>query len=98
MGSLSLSETDTTKSYIDKYDKKLLEVSSNTNLKKNIKIKLNNKNDFIDINNNEKTDKNEILTSEKIKWFIDEDKRIFNNEIHYFDHPYFGIVISVNEI
>ena len=26
------------------------------------------------------------------------DKRIFNNEIHYFDHPYFGIVISVNEI
>lgn len=98
MGSLSLSETDTTKSYIDKYDKKLLEVSSNTNLKNNIEIKLNNKNDFIDINNNEKTEKNEILTSEKIKWFIDEDKRIFNNEIHYFDHPYFGIVISVNEI
>jgi hypothetical protein len=34
--------------------KKLLEVSSNTNLKNNIEIKLNNKNDFIDINNNEK--------------------------------------------
>ena len=98
MGLLSLSGTDTTASYIDKYDKKLLEVSSNTNLKNNIEIKLNNKNDFIDINNNEKTEKNEILTSEKIKWFIDEDKRIFNNEIHYFDHPYFGIVISVNEI
>jgi hypothetical protein len=98
MGLLSLSETDTTASYIDKYDKKLLEVSSNTNLKNNIEIKLNNKNDFIDINNNKKTEKNEILTSERIKWFIDEDKRIFNNEIHYFDHPYFGIVISVNEI
>ena len=98
MGLLNLSETNTTESYIDKYDKKLLEVSSTKNLKNNIEIKLNNKNDFIDINNNEKTDKNEILTSEKIKWFIDEDKRIFNNEIHYFDHPYFGIVISVNEI
>ena len=98
MGLLSLSGTDTTASYIDKYDKKLLEVSSNTNLKNNIEIKLNNKNDFIDINNNKKTEKNEILTSERIKWFIDEDKRIFNNEIHYFDHPYFGIVISVNEI
>ena len=98
MGLLSLSGTDTTASYIDKYDKKLLEVSSNTNLNNNIEIKLNNKNDFIDINNNKKTEKNEILTSERIKWFIDEDKRIFNNEIHYFDHPYFGIVISVNEI
>ena len=98
MGLLNLSETDATKSYIDKYDKKFLEVSSTKNLKNNIEIKLNNKNDFIDINNNKKTEKNEILTSERIKWFIDEDKRIFNNEIHYFDHPYFGIVISVNEI
>ncbi|MDB2534779.1 peptidoglycan binding protein CsiV [Gammaproteobacteria bacterium] len=98
MGLLNLSETDTTESYIDKYDKKLLEVSSTKNLKNNIEIKLNNKNDFVDINSNKKTDKNEILTTEKIKWFIDEDKRIFNKEIHYFDHPYFGIVISVNEI
>jgi hypothetical protein len=98
MGLLNLSETDTTESYIDKYDKKFLEVSSTKNLKNNIEIKLNNKNDFVDINSNKKSEKNEILTTEKIKWFIDEDKRIFNKEIHYFDHPYFGIVISVNEI
>jgi hypothetical protein len=98
MGLLNLSETDTTESYIDKYDKKFLEVSSAENLKNNIEIKLNNKNDFVDINSNKKSEKNEILTTEKIKWFIDEDKRIFNKEIHYFDHPYFGIVISVNEI
>ena len=98
MGLLGLSQTDTTESYIDKYDKKLLEVSSDKNLKNNIEIKLNSKNDFIDMNNNKKTDKNEILTSEKIKWFIDEDKRIFNNEIHYFDHPYFGVVVAIKEI
>ena len=98
MGLLNLSQTDTTESYIDKYDKKLLEVSSNKNLKSNIEIKLNSKNDFINMNNNKKTDKNEILTSEKIKWFIDEDKRIFNNEIHYFDHPYFGVVVAIKEI
>jgi hypothetical protein len=98
MGLLGLSQTDTTESYIDKYDKKLLEVTSNKNLKNNIEIKLNSKNDFIDMNNNKKTDKNEILTSEKIKWFIDEDKRIFNNEIHYFDHPYFGVVVAIKEI
>ena len=97
IGLLGLSQTDTTESYIDKYDKKLLEVSSNKNLKNNIEIKLNSKNDFIDMNNN-KNDKNEILTSEKIKWFIDEDKRIFNNEIHYFDHPYFGVVVAIKEI
>ena len=36
----------------------------------------------------------EIIAQEK----IDPNKRIFNNEIHYFDHPYFGIVLSVNEI
>jgi hypothetical protein len=50
------------------------------------------------MDNNKKTDKNEILTSEKIKWFIDEDKRIFNNEIHYFDHPYFGVVVAIKKI
>jgi hypothetical protein len=98
MGLLSMPEIDITESYIDKYDKKLLEVSSAKNLKNNIELKLNNKNDFVDINSNKKTEKKGILTSEKIKWFIDEDKRIFNKEIHYFDHPYFGIVISVNEI
>ena len=30
--------------------------------------------------------------------FIDNEKRIFNEEIHFFDHPYFGVVVSVNEI
>jgi hypothetical protein len=54
MGLLGLSQTDTTESYIDKYDKKLLEVTSNKNLKNNIEIKLNSKNDFIDMNNNKK--------------------------------------------
>ncbi|MDA7701436.1 peptidoglycan binding protein CsiV [Gammaproteobacteria bacterium] len=30
--------------------------------------------------------------------YIDEEKRIFNNEIHYFDHPLFGIVVSISKI
>ncbi|MDB2605076.1 peptidoglycan binding protein CsiV [Gammaproteobacteria bacterium] len=41
---------------------------------------------------------NQISTSGEIKLFIDQNKRIFNNEIHYFDHPYFGVVIAVKEI
>ena len=29
--------------------------------------------------------------------FIDTEKRIFNEEIYLFDHPMFGIIISINE-
>ena len=36
--------------------------------------------------------------SPNITIFIDKEKRIFNEEIHFFDHPYFGVVVSVNEI
>ena len=36
--------------------------------------------------------------SPNITIFIDNEKRIFNEEIHFFDHPYFGVVVSVNEI
>ena len=36
--------------------------------------------------------------SSNITIFIDNEKRIFNEEIHFFDHPYFGVVVSVNEI
>jgi hypothetical protein len=33
-----------------------------------------------------------------INIFIDEQKRVFDGEIHFFDHPYFGIVISIEKI
>ena len=36
--------------------------------------------------------------SSNITIFIDNEKRIFNEEIHFFDHPYFGVVGSVSEI
>tara|TARA_B100000886_G_scaffold286660_1_gene211206 strand:+ start:665 stop:1249 length:585 start_codon:yes stop_codon:yes gene_type:complete len=36
--------------------------------------------------------------SENINLYISEEKRIFNEEVHFFDHPYFGIVISIEEI
>ena len=98
LGVLGLSGTNITESYIRKYDKKLLEVSANKSLKKNIEIKLNSKNDFVDINADDESQIDKVSKSKNINWFIDEDKRIFNNEIHYFDHPYFGIVLSVNEI
>jgi hypothetical protein len=33
-----------------------------------------------------------------INIFIDDEKRIFNEEVHFFDNPYFGIIISVIQI
>ena len=33
-----------------------------------------------------------------IKIFIDVEKRIFDNEIHFFDHPHFGVIVSINGI
>ena len=33
-----------------------------------------------------------------IKIFIDEEHRIFNEEIYLFDHPEFGILFSINKI
>ncbi|MDA8926213.1 peptidoglycan binding protein CsiV [bacterium] len=29
---------------------------------------------------------------------MEEEKRIFDNEIHYFDHPSFGVIISIKEV
>jgi len=41
---------------------------------------------------------NSNTRSKQINLFINDDRRIFNNELHFFDHPYFGLVISVKEI
>ena len=36
--------------------------------------------------------------SNNLKIFIDVEKRIFDNEIHFFDHPHFGVIVSINGI
>ena len=36
--------------------------------------------------------------SSNINIFIDNDKRVFNDEVHFFDHPYFGLILSINEV
>jgi hypothetical protein len=98
LGLLGLTEINEAKLYVDKYDKKLLSLKSKDNKISNIKIKLNNTNEFVDILKDTKGSTNDYSSVNEIKIFIDEKKRIFNNEIHYFDHPYFGVVIAINEI
>ena len=40
----------------------------------------------------------EVIADTDLNIFIDEEKRIFNNEIHLFEHPKFGILLSVSLI
>ena len=98
LGLLGLTEINEAKLYVDKYDKKLLSLKSKDNKISNIKINLNNTNEFVDILKDTKGSTNDYSSVNEIKIFIDEKKRIFNNEIHYFDHPYFGVVVAINEI
>ena len=61
-----------------------------------MKLNLNKPNSYIDINQDK--DDLKIESTEIINIFIDEERRIFNEEIHYFDHPKFGIILSVNDV
>ena len=86
-----------TRSYINKFDERMLE-----NLEEiesiDLDLKLNKKNEFFEIDLNKNIGSLERIEPQILNIYIDEEKRIFNDEIHYFDHPYFGIIISVKEI
>ncbi len=86
-----------TQSYINKFDKKLLEnVKEKNNV--DVNLKLNDENEFFEIDLNKNTKSLEGTESDKLNIYIDEEKRIFNEEIHYFDHPFFGIIVSVKAV
>lgn len=36
-----------------------------------------------------------LIKSDEVKYLLREERRIFKNEVHYFDHPKIGIIISV---
>jgi hypothetical protein len=41
------------------------------------------------------TDQIKTIEVGKVKYLLDEERKIFKNESHYFDHPKIGIIISV---
>jgi hypothetical protein len=41
------------------------------------------------------TDQINTIEVGKVKYLLDEERRIFKNESHYFDHPKIGVIISV---
>lgn len=98
LGVASNKTNDTTDEKIQKYESKILKSNqiNKINIANNLKLNLNEPNSYIDINQDR--DDLKIESSEIINIFIDENRRIFNEEIHYFDHPKFGIIISVNDV
>jgi hypothetical protein len=41
------------------------------------------------------SDQEELITESEVRYLLREDRRIFKNESHYFDHPKLGMIIAV---
>ena len=87
---------ESTQDYI-KNSEFLINNSGEADQELEIDIYLPKKFESIEISNKayEKTQNKEATILNK---FIDIEKRIFNEEIHLFDHPYFGVIVSVSKI
>ena len=99
LGSLSNQvtlESDYTKLYIDSF-KPTLDLD-NKNISQDIKLKLNKKNNYekLNIDENSQSLQNKERDAE-IKIYINENRRIFDNDVHYFDHPRFGVILHISE-
>ena len=87
---------ESTQDYI-KNTESLINSSGEADQELEIDIYLPKQFESIEISNKayEKTQNKEATILNK---FIDIEKRIFNEEIHLFDHPYFGVIVSVSKI
>ena len=91
-----------TDKYIEELDAKAINESKSNNIDLDLNLSLNENNEFVKITSkpNRKKDLESLShnKSEALIYFIDEDRRLFNEEIHYFDHPMFGVLISISKI
>ena len=90
-------ESDYTKLYINSFRPRPDDLD-NRNISQDIQLKLNKKNNYEKLNvdkNNQTLQKNEDDLD--IKIYINEDRRIFDNDVHYFDHPRFGVILHISK-
>ena len=87
-----------TDSHIKSYENEILSRKTEQKTDEKPILDLNLKNEFTQVITLpiEESYGNQLYND--INIFIDEQKRVFDGEIHYFDHPYFGIVISIEKI
>ena len=98
LGNLDEKYTDVTGEYLTDRESILRDNKLESDGSLTLNLKLNKKNDYILIEKIPEALKVGKKSDESINVYIDEEKRLFNNEIHYFDHPAFGIVISIAKI
>lgn len=86
--------------YIDSYEERIINKDREENELIKLNLNLNKKNNYLILNTAPKSldIRPEGKSEEEINIFIEEEKRIFDNEIHYFDHPSFGVIISIKEV
>ena len=98
LGNLDEEYTDVTREYLS--DRELIKRDEKTVSDEPliVNLNLNKRNDYILIEKIPEDLEVGKQSDESINVYIDEEKRLFNNEIHYFDHPTFGIVISIAKI
>ena len=87
-----------TDSHIKSYENEILSRKTEQKTDKKPILDLNLKNEFTQVISLPIEESYENQLYNDINIFIDEQKRVFDGEIHFFDHPYFGIVISIEKI
>ena len=96
LGIADVSINETTKDYIQKYELKNMNFK---NKKNNTELNLFLPKELENIENLDNISRKEIQKNiSKLNKFINIDQRIFNEEIHLFDHPNFGVIVSVSRI
>jgi len=89
-----LFKSDYTETYIDSFSYRQLNVE---NKNQDIKITLNKKNDYAKLNIDDSQTIYDKKSDVEVKIYIDEKRRVFNNDVHYFDHPRFGVILHISE-
>ena len=87
-----------TDSHIKSYENEILSRKTEQKTDEKPILDLNLKNEFTQVISLPIEESYENQPYNDINIFIDEQKRVFDGEIHFFDHPYFGIVISIEKI
>jgi len=98
LGNLDEKYTDVTGEYLSDRESILRDNKLESDGALTMNLNLNKKNEYILIEKTPEALQVGKKNDESINVYIDEEKRLFNNEIHYFDHPAFGIVISIAKI
>jgi len=98
LGNLDEEYTDVTRKYLSDHELIIRDKKTVSDEALIVNLNLNKRNDYILIEKIPEDLEVGKQSDESINVYIDEEKRLFNNEIHYFDHPTFGIVISIAKI